>query len=371
MAERERRPYRRVHGLGRRRRGVCEHSLGVSDPRTRSRRRDIQLPPWRERSSTHGRRHHRNVRPRTIALALALALAALNAGCGSARPTRLPAALAPASLPRSPSSHVVLIVLENKEYGDVIGSPATPYLDRLVRHSGLATRSYAITHPSLPNYLALTSGSTHGITSDCTDCQVSGPSLATQLDRAGRSWKAYLEGAPRRCFRGAEAGSYAKKHNPFAYYEDIARDPARCRRLVPLSALTGDLRTGDLPAFAMISPDLCHDTHDCDVRVGDRFLGRLLPAILHELGPHGFLVLTWDEGTTDAGCCGVARGGHIATAVAGPDVRPGSRTSRPVDHYGVLRFVERAFGLPPLAGAEQADDGALRALFIRLPRLTR
>lgn len=298
---------------------------------------------------------------------MAVALAMLAGGCGSVPGDRPVPVLAPARLPVSRSSHVVLIVLENKEYGDVIGSPQAPYLSGLVQRSGLATHSYAITHPSLPNYLALTSGSTHGITSDCTDCRVAGPNLASQLDQAGRSWKAYLEGAPGRCFTGAGVGAYAKKHNPFAYYDDIVRNRARCRRLVPLSTLTRDLRSGALPDFALISPDLCHDTHDCGVGVGDRFLAGLVPAVRAELGPRGFLVLTWDEGTTDAGCCGVARGGHIATVVNGPDVRRGARSARPVDHYGVLRFIERAFALPSLAGARRADDRALRSLFVRLP----
>lgn len=300
-------------------------------------------------------------------VALALALAVLAGGCGSVHGGGPMPMLAPDRLPASRSSHVVMIVLENKEYGDVIGSPEAPYLNGLIHRSGLATRSYAITHPSLPNYLALTSGSTHGITSDCTDCRVAGPNLASQLDRAGRSWNAYLEGAPGRCFAGSEANGYAKKHNPLAYYDDIVRNRVRCQRLVPLSTLTRDLRSGALPDFALISPDLCHDTHDCGIGVGDRFLADLVPAVRAELGPHGFLVLTWDEGTTDAGCCGVARGGHIGTVVIGPDVRRGARSSRPVDHYGVLRFIERALALPSLAGARRADDRALRSLFVRPP----
>jgi len=122
------------------------------------------------------------------------------------------------------------------------------------------------------------------------------------------------------------------------------------------------------PAFSWISPNLCDDGHDCGVSAGDRFLARTVPALLRALGPHGFLVITWDEGTSDRGCCGAAHGGHIATILAGPDVRRGARERRPVDHYGVLATIERAFGLTPLAGAADPRAGDLTPLFSRPPR---
>jgi hypothetical protein len=105
------------------------------------------------------------------------------------------------------------------------------------------------------------------------------------------------------------------------------------------------------------------------VAAGDRFLARTLPALLRELGPHGFIVVSWDEGVSDQGCCGAARGGHVATIVAGPDVRHGVRMDRPVDHYGVLATIEQALGLAPLAGAADARAGRLTPLFARTPRV--
>ena len=130
-------------------------------------------------------------------------------------------------------------MIENAEYPEVIGSPSAPYINSLAGRYGLATQSYAVTHPSLPNYLALTSGSTHGIDSDCTSCSVSAPNIVDQLEAAGLTWKAYMEDLPHPCFLGASAGGYAKKHDPFAYYVDIASDRARCERIVPFSALVG------------------------------------------------------------------------------------------------------------------------------------
>jgi hypothetical protein len=265
---------------------------------------------------------------------------------------------------------VVVVVMENAESGEVIGSAAAPYTNSLVGVYGLASESYAVAHPSLPNYLALTSGSTNGVSSDCTDCHVRAQNIVDQLEAAHVSWKAYLEDAPSPCFRGAESGGYAKKHNPFIYYDDIASSPARCRRLVGFAQLAADLRRGQLPTYVWITPNLCDDGHDCGVAAADRFLARTLPAVIRELGPHGFLVLTWDEGSSDLGCCGgAAHGGHVATIVIGPDVRRGARDNAPVDHYGVLGTIEDALRLPALAGAADPRSGRLTSLFARPPRI--
>jgi hypothetical protein len=302
---------------------------------------------------------------RAAVLLAALAIVSPAAACGQANgghPTRLPT---PGAVPRAAASHIATIVMENEEADAVIGNRKAPYINRLARRGGLATSSYAITHPSLPNYLALTSGSTHGVTSDCTSCHVAARNIADQLDAAHLSWRAYMEDLPSPCFKGAGAGGYAKKHDPFMYYDDIAGSPARCRRVVPFSALARDLRRGSLPAYSFIAPNLCHDGHDCGIGEADRFLSGFVPSLLPALGPHGYLVLTWDEGSSDAGCCGGARGGRIATIVVGPDVRAGARAARPIDHYGVLGSVEDSLRLPRLGAAADPVHGSLRRLFAR------
>jgi phosphatidylinositol-3-phosphatase len=298
-----------------------------------------------------------------------LLVAGLVAGCGGAAAQSAPRFAAPSAVRPSASSHVAVIVMENHEFGSVIGSRAAPYTNRLARRYGLATASFGVRHPSLPNYLALTSGSTHGITSDCTGCSVAARNIADTVQAAGLSWKAYLEDLPRPCFTGASSGDYAKKHNPFAYYVDIASRPQRCRREVPFGRLSADLRRGRLPAYAFVAPNLCHDTHDCSVATGDRFLRRVVPSLLRGLGPHGFLVVTYDEGASDAGCCGGSAGGRIPTIVAGPDVRRGARDARPVDQYGVLRTIESALRLPLLGASADRGHGDLRALFKRAPHV--
>jgi phosphatidylinositol-3-phosphatase len=297
------------------------------------------------------------------AAACALLATALSAGgCGQSHPGPALATAVPSQLPASHSSHVVVIVMENAEYQEVIGSSAAPYVNSLARRYALATNSFAITHPSLPNYLALTSGTTHGITSDCTGCRVSAPNIVDQLEAARISWKAYLEDVPAPCFRGAGAGGYAKKHNPFIYYQDIAGSSARCSKLVGFGQLASDLRAGRLPTYAWITPNLCDDGHDCGVAGGDRFLARTVPALIRELGPDGFVLITWDEGVSDRGCCGVARGGHVATILAGPGALAGARQRTPVDHYGVLGTIEGVLRLPPLGEAADPRAGRLTAL---------
>jgi phosphatidylinositol-3-phosphatase len=311
--------------------------------------------------------------PATVA-ALVAAIGCMACG-GGAADAGGHGSTAPILRPGRPAaqSHVVVIVMENKEQGQVLGAPGAPYLTRLAHRYGTAVNSYGVRHPSLPNYIALISGSTQRITDDCTDCSADGPNLAGQLEHAHRTWGAYLEGLPAPCARPATAGRYAKKHDPFAYDDAIAADPARCRRRVPLSQLGDDVRRGRLPDFAFIAPDLCNDTHDCPVATGDRFLARLVPGLLPALGPHGFLVITYDEGATDQGCCRGSAGGRIATVVAGPDVRSGARMTRSIDHYGVLATIERAFGLPRLGAARDARHGSLAPLFRdhRVPALGR
>ncbi len=285
------------------------------------------------------------------------------AACGtSAR--QLPAQTTPS--PRAalahPPAHVAVILMENEEFGDIIGSSSTPYINGLAKRYALARSAYAIRHPSLPNYLALTGGSTFGITSDCSDCSVPGSGLAGQLHASNLSWTAYMEDLPHPCYAGAGSGNYAKKHDPFMYFRAIAHDPSQCSHVVPLSQLATDERAHRLARFVWITPNLCHDMHDCSTAVGDRFLHGLVPRLLAALGRNGLLILTWDEGFSDDGCCRLATGGHIVTILAGPAARPGARLSTPVDHYSTLQLVEDLFGLPRRGGAACACTPTLAPL---------
>jgi hypothetical protein len=238
--------------------------------------------------------------------------------------------------PRVPAfAHVIVVVFENKERGSVLSNRAAPSFNAYARRYARLLRYYAVTHPSLPNYLALVSGSTQGIRSNCLNCVIDAPNLADTLEAAGHTWKTYAEGFP----NGAR---YAKKHNPFVYFRNVDRS-----RIVPLNELAADLGEGTLPDFSLIVPDLCNSMHDCSVSVGDAWLRRLAKPLL-QLDNTAIFVL-FDEGTSR-----VHGGGHIAALVLGTAVRPGARNGAFLTHYSVLRTIEDAWGLLRLGRSAQA-----------------
>jgi phosphatidylinositol-3-phosphatase len=286
---------------------------------------------------------------RRIAVAVALALSLV--GCATLGGGGSPSG-GHRGLPHF--SHVVIVVMENHDYGQIIGNPDAPYINSLARRHALSTGYQAIAHPSLPNYLALIGGSTFGVHSNCMDCLQTAPNLVDQLEAHGISWKAYMEDMPSPCFTGSASGNYAKKHNPFVYFTDITSNPGRCRKVVPLTQVVADLGRHALPQFAFITPDRCHDMHDCSERTGDTYLSQLLPTILRELGPSGVLFLTWDEGrpgpaTTEAGsCCPTAQGGQVVMIAAGPGALQGASVGTAYNHYSLLLTIEEAWGLERL-----------------------
>ncbi|MBA3735362.1 MAG: acid phosphatase [Actinobacteria bacterium] len=243
--------------------------------------------------------------------------------------------------------HVVVVVFENKETSSVLGNRAAPTFNGYARRYAKLTRYFGVTHPSLPNYLALVSGSTHGITSNCTTCIVAAPSLADTLEAAGKTWKTYADGLPSPGFLGGSYQRYVKKHNPFAYFQDIAASPTKRANIVPLGRLATDLRASALPDFALVVPDLCHSMHDCSVAVGDAWLKRTVAPLLRL--PDTAVLVLFDEGST-----GLRGGGHTPALAVGTAVRPGSAFTGVMNHYGALRTVEQALGLPPLGRSAAA-----------------
>jgi phosphatidylinositol-3-phosphatase len=136
------------------------------------------------------------------------------------------------------------------------------------------------------------------------------------------------------------------------YYPSVASSSRRCRRVVPLDRLSQDIAAKKLPRFVWISPNNCHNSHNCSIGDADLYLSRLVPRLLRALGPHGVLFLTYDEGNTREGCCGGAAGGRVATVVAGPAARRGVVSALDYDHYSILRTIEDAWRLPRLRGAK-------------------
>lgn len=245
--------------------------------------------------------------------------------------------------------HVWVIVLENAGYDRIVGSAEAPFLNGLIAGGGLAQAYSGVGRPSQPNYLALFSGSTHGI-ADNDPHDVDAPTLADQLEEAGRSWAEYAENVPPDCFTGAMAsggrdgpGDYVRKHAPAISFDAIRNDPVRCGAIQDLSAFEPGATD-----FALIIPNLCHDLHDCSLEVGDAWLadvaGRIIASEAYRTD--GLLVVTFDEGEADA-----PDGGRIATILTSPWIRPGTTSAEPHDHYSLLRTLEAAWGLPCLQQA--------------------
>lgn len=311
---------------------------------------------------------------RAQAAVLCAALGALLGGCDDSTTVTPSVTVAPPGgrghTPVSSSAAVdapapvLLIVLENREYGDVIAARDAPYLHSLLARGALATATYATAHPSLPNYVELLTGTTAGLRSDCTECRVETPTLVDELSARGLDWRAYMDGAVAPCPLGASTGRYAMKHDPFMYIPHLRDSPAACGRVMPGERLAADAAAGRLPPFTWVTPDLCEDGHDCPLSDVDAWLQATLGGVLTSswAAAGGVVLITWDEGTSDAGCCGGAAGGHIVTASVSSRVRPGLRVPTAADQAGLLRALEDHFGLPRLGDSACACSGDLSAL---------
>ena len=250
--------------------------------------------------------------------------------------------------------HVYLIILENREYGSIIGSSAAPYLNSLAAKYGQITNIYAETHPSEPNYIALTSGGLQGTNSDGT-YNLNVPNLFDQIEASGRTWHVYAQSYPGNCYPGSVAdtvadgpgapGDYARKHNPAISYTSISKNAARCANITALAGF--DPAAAD---FEMIVPNQINDMHSSSVGAGDAFLKEFVPQITDSPAFAGsVLFITWDEGTTN-----LNGGGRIATIVASPNMTPGSHFDGAATHYSMLRTIEQAWSMPLLGEARNA-----------------
>jgi phosphatidylinositol-3-phosphatase len=271
--------------------------------------------------------------PTILALGAALAVAA----CGGAvKPRAVPD-------PRP----IVVIVMENHEYFQIVGSSSAPYINRkLVRKGRVFTDFHALTHPSLPNYLTMTSGSTQGKegTDTVSAGEIHADNLFHQLSKAGISWRSYMGAMPRRCYKPFLAGElphdYELKHDPAMTYRNIAGS-GLCNNVVPLRFLPG----GVLPRFSFVVPDQCDDMHSCSIETGDNWLAAHVPALLDR---DAIVILTFDEGTSYEG-----DGGRILTVEVGRGIRPARKGSR-FTHYGLLAALEDHFHLRRMGGARKA-----------------
>ncbi|HKW72646.1 MAG TPA: alkaline phosphatase family protein [Candidatus Dormibacteraeota bacterium] len=226
-----------------------------------------------------------------------------------------------------------VIVMENRSANQ---AAAGAYTAQLAAKYGVATNYHGVTHPSLPNYLAITSGSTWGVADDGWHALPAG-GLGAQLTNAGVDWRAYMEGMGANCM--SNGNGYALKHDPFPYYG------SKCpSQVVPFSGFASDV-AGTLPSFVWITPNQCHSGHDCSTATADAWLAQTVPSILASSAwqHDGVLFITWDEGEDSAN--------SVLTLVIRPHMA-NHASSRAYNHYALLATIEDQFGLQRLGEAD-------------------
>jgi hypothetical protein len=236
---------------------------------------------------------------------------------------------------------VVVIVMENHSYGGIMGSSSAGYFRAFAKRGRLFTRYYATNHPSLPNYLQMTSGTTSGCKSDtCPQKRYRTDNLFHQLSHKRISWRAWMESMGSKC-RSSSSGTYAAKHNPPLFYRNLF--PTLCPKYdTPLPRRL----PSKLPKFMFVTPNLCHDMHDCSITTGNRWLKAHARRFLRR---GAVVIVVFDEGTDSAG-----GGGHVYAAEAGRGVPQGVRDGHKYSHRSLLAGLERYFGVPLLHGAKTA-----------------
>jgi hypothetical protein len=257
--------------------------------------------------------------------------------------------------------HIVVITFENKEYRKIVNNPYMPTFNMYARDYTLLTQFYAVTHPSLPNYLAMIGGDTFNIRRNCQDCFINATSLPDLIEASGRTWKTYQEDMDAPCGLGSQDdGEYEQKHNPFVYFDAIRLNKQRCEnRVVPLESLGADIEAGTLSNFIFITPNMCNNAHNCKLIVTDAWilekLNQLIPALEKE-SKNYLVVLNWDEGQDDGSCCGLPKpgGGRIAVVLISPVVKNHYQDATPYSHYSLLKTVAASWNLPYLGHA--ADE---------------
>lgn len=319
-------------------------------------------------------------RPRLTVIALAL-LAAITAfptavsatSTSSAKPAATTARFhAPVPCGRRGHSrpdirHVIVIVMENHSYSEVIGH--APYMTALAGACGLATNYHDVGNPSLPNYLAMTSGSTHGLHKDCdpTQCPQSGLSIFRQLSLRSKLWQAFDESMPVPC---SLAGTrlYAPRHNPAVYYTSL-RLGCRTRDVrmgTPASGPFHQALRGRLGSYVFVTPNICNDAHSCHITTADQWLGGMIQQLQSSpaLGQNSAIFILFDEASADnSSCCELPSkaGGRIPLIIISPLAKTGFQDDTPLDHYSLLKTILQAWNLPGLGETLNAATQSITA----------
>lgn len=252
-------------------------------------------------------------------------------------------------------SHVFLVVEENHSYSDVIGSSSMPYLNSLASQYGLATQYFANGHPSMPNYLMLTTGQMESF-DDNFSGTISDDNVVRELVKAGKSWKAYEESIPSTGYLGGDAAPYVRRHNPFSLLSDVQQDASQAANIVSFSQFASDLASNSLPQFSFIAPNINNDAHTGTLPAADSWLQSNIAPLLASstFQSSGLLIIAFDESETtdiDHG------GGHVATVIVSSKSKAKYQSQSLYQHQSTLRLVLAASGVTSFPGmAATAPD---------------
>ncbi|WP_243420726.1 alkaline phosphatase family protein [Micromonospora globispora] len=269
--------------------------------------------------------------------AAAIVAAAALIGSATVAAVTSPTAQAATSVPVF--DHIVLVMFENHAYSQINGSSSAPYFNSLASQGAKFTQSYAITHPSQPNYLAIFSGSTQGVTNDNCPLSFNKNNIANQLLNNGKTFKSYSEAMPSDGYTGCSSGTYRRKHNAAPDFPNV---PASSN--VRFSTFPSSGNYASLPTVSYVAPDMCNDMHDCSISTGDTWLKNKMDAYAQWAKTHNsLLIVTFDEDNS-------ASSNHIFTTFVGAHTQVGSFSNQ-INHYNVLSTIESAYGLAQLNSA--------------------
>jgi hypothetical protein len=272
------------------------------------------------------------------------ALAALQVACGGGGFM----VQTPAPVGQPTFAHVVLLVEENHSYSDVIGSSSMPYFNSLASQYGLATQYFADAHPSLPNYLMLTTGLMETF-DDSFSGTISDDNVVRELMKAGKTWKAYAESLPSPAYLGGDSGPYVRRHNPFTFLSDVQNSASQAANIVPFTQFATDLASNSLPQYCFIVPNLIDDAHDGTLAQADAWLqSNIAPLISNSaFQSSGLLIITFDEG--NAGDINHG-GGQVAALIISSNAKKGFKSKTFYQHQSVLRLILAGSGVDTFPG---------------------
>ncbi len=280
-------------------------------------------------------------------------LASVGLACGGSNSSNRQASTTTPSQPAF--NHVVVVVEENHSYSDVIGNSSMPYFNGLASQYGLATQYFANAHPSIPNYLMLTTGQTETF-DDNFSGTITDDNVVRELVKAGKSWKCYAESLPSPGYLGGDTGYYLRHHNPFTYLSDVQSDSTQAGSIVPFTQLATDLAGNALPQYSFVVPNVMDDAHDGTLSEADAWLQTNIAPLLTNSAfqSSGLLLITFDEGDQSDLQNG---GGQVATLVISSAAKQGYQSKTLYQHQSALRLSLSVSGVTTFPGmAASAPD---------------